>query len=107
MYRKYTSPFLNLRTCQANIQLRAKTGTYFGHDPYLSPYMTEHIKRFGEYILDLIKKPENLRQIRDRVVFDLANASTAHVSWLAPYNVFYSPCIEIILIGGKGPFYLC
>ena len=47
---------------------------------HLSPYMTEHIKRFGEYILDLIKKPENLRQIRDRVVFNFANASTAHVS---------------------------
>jgi TnpA family transposase len=47
---------------------------------YLSPYMTEHIKRFGEYILDLMKKPENLYQIRDRVVFDLANASIAHVS---------------------------
>jgi TnpA family transposase len=47
---------------------------------YLSPYMTEHIKRFGEYILDLIKKPENLRQIMDRAVFDIANASFAHVS---------------------------
>lgn len=46
----------------------------------LSPYMTEHIKRFGEYILDLIKKPENLRQIMDKAVFDLSNASTAHVS---------------------------
>ncbi|HDV5710752.1 TPA: Tn3 family transposase, partial [Legionella pneumophila] len=47
---------------------------------YLSPYMTEHIKRFGEYILDLTKKPENLSQIRDRWVFDLSNASSAHVS---------------------------
>jgi hypothetical protein len=42
--------------------------------------MTEHIKRFGEYILDLMKKPEKLYQIRDRVVFDLSNASIAHVS---------------------------
>lgn len=32
MYRKYTSPFLNLRTRQSNIQLRAKTRTYLGHD---------------------------------------------------------------------------
>ena len=47
---------------------------------YLSPYMTEHIERFGEYVLDLIKKPENLRQIWDRGVFGLTNASFAHVS---------------------------
>ena len=45
----------------------------------------EQIKRFIEYILDLIKKPENPRQIRDGVVFDLSNASTPHVSWLAPF----------------------
>lgn len=47
---------------------------------HLSPYMTEHIKRFGEYVLDLIKKPDNLSQIRDRAVFDLSNASIAHIS---------------------------
>ena len=27
----------------------------------LSPYMTEHIKRFGEYFLDMDEKPEPLR----------------------------------------------
>ena len=36
---------------------------------YLSPYMREHYKRFGEYVLDLNKKPVKLDEIRDRVVF--------------------------------------
>jgi hypothetical protein len=27
---------------------------------YLSPYMTEHIKRFGQYVLDLDELPEPL-----------------------------------------------
>lgn len=50
-------------------------------DPgHLSTYMTEHIKRFGESVLDLIKKPDNLSQTRDRAVFDLSNVSIAHVS---------------------------
>jgi hypothetical protein len=27
----------------------------------LSPYLTEHIKRFGEYVLDMEVRPEPLR----------------------------------------------
>lgn len=46
----------------------------------LSPYMTEHIKQFGEYVLDLMTKPENLNQVRDRAIFNLPNASITHVS---------------------------
>ena len=36
---------------------------------YLSPYIREHIKRFGEYVLDLNTKPDKLDEIRDREVF--------------------------------------
>ena len=36
---------------------------------YMSPYMTEHLKRFGEYVLDLNKKPRNLGVTRAKVPF--------------------------------------
>jgi hypothetical protein len=36
---------------------------------YMSPYLTEHIKRFGEYVLDLNKKPKNLGLTRAKVPF--------------------------------------
>ncbi|CAM4446459.1 MAG: Tn3 family transposase TnXo19 [Legionella sp.] len=36
---------------------------------YMSPYMTEHLKRFGEYVLDLNKKPKNLGVTRAKVSF--------------------------------------
>ncbi|WP_115712674.1 Tn3 family transposase [Legionella sainthelensi] len=36
---------------------------------HMSPYMTEHIKRFGEYVLDLNKTPENLGVTRAKVPF--------------------------------------
>lgn len=68
-------------------ELQKEGYTFSAEDlSHLSPYMTEHIKRFGEYILDLIKKPENLSQIRDKALFDLANASSEHISWLGAYS---------------------
>lgn len=36
---------------------------------YMSPYMTEHLKRFGEYVLDLNKMPRNLGLTRAKVLF--------------------------------------
>ncbi|MCA0402500.1 MAG: Tn3 family transposase [Proteobacteria bacterium] len=36
---------------------------------YMSPYMTEHLKRFGEYVLDLNKMPRNLGLTRAKVPF--------------------------------------
>lgn len=36
----------------------------------LSPYMVEHLKRFGEYILILNKRLANIDEIRDKEVFD-------------------------------------
>ncbi|MCF6768550.1 Tn3 family transposase [Thiotrichales bacterium 19S11-10] len=36
---------------------------------YLSPYIREHLKRFGEYVLDLNKKPAKIDGVRDREVF--------------------------------------
>ena len=35
----------------------------------MSPYITDSIKRFGEYILDLNKKPPNVDKARGRAVF--------------------------------------
>ncbi len=35
----------------------------------ISPYMTEHIKRFGEYIIDLEKQPEDIEMIRNAQLF--------------------------------------
>ena len=37
---------------------------------FMSPYMVEHLKRFGEYILILNKKLGNIDKIRDREIFD-------------------------------------
>ncbi|MDA7742535.1 Tn3 family transposase [Francisellaceae bacterium] len=36
---------------------------------YLSPYIRGHIKRFGEFVLDLNNKPANIDKIRDTEVF--------------------------------------
>lgn len=36
---------------------------------YMSPYMTEHLKRFGEYVLDLNKMPRNLGLTRAKIPF--------------------------------------
>jgi len=35
----------------------------------LSPYMTEHLKRFGDFIIDLEKLPENVEMIRNTRLF--------------------------------------
>lgn len=35
----------------------------------ISPYLTEHIKRFGDYIIDLAKLPENTEMIRNARLF--------------------------------------
>ena len=35
----------------------------------LSPYMTEHLKRFGDFIIDLEKLPENVETIRNARLF--------------------------------------
>lgn len=36
---------------------------------HISPYMTEHIKWYGEYVLDLNKTPKNLGITRTKVLF--------------------------------------
>jgi len=36
---------------------------------YLIPYMTEHLKRFGEFVLDLNNKPASIEGIKAREVF--------------------------------------
>ena len=35
----------------------------------MSPYITDSTKRFGEYVLDLNKKPQNIDKVMDRAVF--------------------------------------
>jgi len=35
----------------------------------LSPYLTEHLKRFGDYFIDLEKQPENIEMIRNAPLF--------------------------------------
>ena len=35
----------------------------------ISPYLTEHLKRFGDYIIDLEKLPENTEMIRNARLF--------------------------------------
>jgi|GEM_PF-2312127 len=36
---------------------------------HMSPYMTEQIKRFGEYVLDLARQPIKLHVTRDKFLF--------------------------------------
>lgn len=36
---------------------------------HMSPYMTEHLKRFGEYVLDLNLRPANLNITREKFLF--------------------------------------
>ena len=40
---------------------------------HLSPYITEQIKRFGEYVLDLARHPANLHATRDKFLFKVKN----------------------------------
>lgn len=36
---------------------------------HMSPYMTEQLKRFGEYVLDLGRRPANIHITRDKLLF--------------------------------------
>jgi TnpA family transposase len=47
---------------------------------HMSPYMTEHLKRFGEYVVNLNRRPDNLYKIRDRRLFEKRSDPIAHVS---------------------------
>lgn len=38
---------------------------------HISPYMTEHLKRFGEYVLDLNRRPANLAATRNKFLFEI------------------------------------
>ena len=38
---------------------------------HISPYMTEHLKRFGEYVLDLNRRPANLAVTRNKFLFEI------------------------------------
>ncbi len=38
---------------------------------HMSPYITEQIKRFGEYVLDLARRPANMYLTRDRTLFKI------------------------------------
>ena len=40
---------------------------------HMSPYITEQIKRFGEYVLDLAHRPANLHATRDKFLFKAKN----------------------------------
>jgi len=40
---------------------------------HMSPYITEQIKRFGEYVLDLARRPANLYTTRDKFLFKARN----------------------------------
>jgi hypothetical protein len=40
---------------------------------HMSPYMTEQLKRFGEYVLDLARHPTNLYVTRDKLLFKARN----------------------------------
>lgn len=35
----------------------------------ISPYMTEHLKRFGDFVIDLENLPENTEMIRNACLF--------------------------------------
>lgn len=38
---------------------------------HMSPYITEQIKRFGEYVLDLASRPTNMHITRDKALFKI------------------------------------
>lgn len=40
---------------------------------HMRPYITEQIKRFGEYVLDLACCPANLTMTRDKFLFKARN----------------------------------
>ena len=50
---------------------------------HMSPYITEHIKRFGEYVLDLEHLPDNLFKSRDKPLFKVSNEEIKSTEQLA------------------------
>jgi hypothetical protein len=45
----------------------------------LSPYLTEHINRFGDYVLDLTRPPEPLLFVMPRtILFDVTDNSSSN-----------------------------
>ena len=51
---------------------------------HMSPYITDMIKRFGEYVIDLQNKPANLSITRDVVLFETQTDLIVEESCLAP-----------------------
>lgn len=47
---------------------------------HMSPYITEQIKRFGEYVLDLASRPTNMHIIRDKALFQIRSEEVAEVA---------------------------
>ena len=47
---------------------------------HMSPYITEHLKRFGEYVLDLDRPPANLNMTRDKPLFKTRNESLKYAA---------------------------
>lgn len=47
---------------------------------HMSPYLTEQIKRFGEYVLDLARRPANLYATRDKFLFKARNEELPSVA---------------------------
>ena len=47
---------------------------------HMSPYMTEQLKRFGEYVLDLARRPTNLYVTRDKFLFKDRNDSDKYAA---------------------------
>lgn len=47
---------------------------------HMSPYITEQIKRFGEYVLDLARLPDSLFMTRDKILFKARNEEIQYVA---------------------------
>jgi hypothetical protein len=45
--------------------------------------MTEQLKYFGEYVLDMIKRPENLHKIRGKLLFQTRNKEPESIALAA------------------------
>lgn len=47
---------------------------------HMSPYITEQIKRFGEYVLDLARRPANLQATRNKFLFKVRDEELESVA---------------------------
>ncbi|HHT9935122.1 TPA: Tn3 family transposase [Legionella pneumophila] len=47
---------------------------------HMSPYITEQIKRFGEYVLDLTRRPANLQATRNKFLFKVRDEELESVA---------------------------